>query len=198
MPLGAPQSQRAQVLAANRRRKTLEGHRFGRGRTQPTIQIEWDQTAVAEFKRALALGKRTILRDLGGVHRSAGAVMAREARRRAPRGARRSEESAKYGPLSRARGMAAAGGYDRRRGYVAGVRAAFYYNFVRAGVAGRRLASAGKRPFIEQSILATERDWLQVLAKGIQRLLGKYLNVSVHPQVGRAEFGAGRIGVGRG
>ena len=139
------------------------------------MTVEWDEQLAAEFKRALAAAGRTLRRDIGRVNRSAGAVMAREARRRAPSGRpRQSVASGKYGPLGRARGMAGAGDAGR-----AGVRAAYYYHFVRAGVAGRNRARAGPRPFVEESIRATAKEWLEVLRRGVRRALNRHINVSV-------------------
>lgn len=146
------------------------------------MTVQWDEAAAADFRRGLAAAARTLRRDMGRLNRSVGGIMAREARRRAPSGRpRQSEASARYGPLGRARGMAAGGDAGR-----AGVRAAYYYHFVRAGTAGRNKASAGPRPFVEESIRATSPQWLEALRKGVRRLLNRHLNVSVDAQTAAA------------
>lgn len=136
------------------------------------IALRWDEDTAADFKRALALSARALRRDLGKGNRQVGRYMAKLARQRAPRSERRSQASLEYGPLRRAKGMAGRGDVDR-----AGVKAAYYYNFVRAGTAGR--TRIGPRPFLEQAITANEREIFRRLAKTIRVLLQRYLNVTV-------------------
>lgn len=146
-----------------------------RSAQRSVMTVEWDEAQQADFQRALQSAGRALRRDLGRVNRSAGTVMAREARKRAPSGRpRQSKASGLYGPLGKARGMAGAGDAGR-----AGVRAAYYYHFVRAGTAGRNRARAGPRPFVEQAIRDTSKEWLEVIRRGVRRALNRHINVSV-------------------
>lgn len=150
------------------------------------IALSWDQDAAEAFKRATALASRALRTDLGRSNRSVGRSMAKFARQRAPRSERKSRASLEYGPLSRVRGMGGRGDKDR-----AGVKAAYYYNFVRAGTAGRKRVPP--RPFVEQAIRANEREIFRSLAKGIQVVLQRYLNTTVEVGQVTAVRRAGRL-----
>ena len=136
------------------------------------IELRWDEAAAEDFRRALDAAGRALRRDLAKPNRQVGRYMAKLARQRAPRSARRSRASLEYGPLSRAKGMGGRGDAAR-----AGVKAAYYYNFVRAGKAGRKRVAA--RPFLEQAIGANEREIFERLAKGVRTVMQRHLNVSV-------------------
>ena len=132
------------------------------------LRVEVDQKDVTALMRTMSRADKAARDELGKLRSKVAGMVRDEAVKLAPkRSTPRSIASKLYGPLSNKR----KGGLVIKSLRHWGVRAPYYYHFVKDGVAGTRRAAPGPRPYYAVAMLATEKVRNLVIRDGIVRAM---------------------------